>query len=40
MCNLKSLMLRGLDCDDWVRKLNSLMCIDMVTAEGLFNSNT
>ena len=33
-------MLRGKNCDDWVRNLNSLICIDMGTNEGLFNSNT
>ena len=40
MCNLNLLMIRGRNFDDWVRNLNPLMCIKMVTTEGLFNSNT
>ena len=39
-CNLKYLVLRVQNCNDWVRKLSPLMCIDMGTNEGLFNSNT
>ena len=40
MCYLNLLMLRGRNCDDWARKLNSLMCIEMGITEGVFNSNT
>ena len=40
VCNLKSLMLGGPKCDDWVKNLNQLTCIDMGMTEGLFNSNT
>ena len=40
VCNLRSLMLMGRNCDDWVRKFNPLMCIEMGITEGLFNMNT
>ena len=40
VCNLNSLMLRGRNCDDWVRILISLMCVDMGTPELVFNINT
>ena len=33
-------MLRGRNCDDWVRKLNALMFIDVGMAEGVFDINT
>ena len=38
--NLKSLMLRGRNCDSWARKLNPLMYIEMGMTEGVFNINT
>ena len=40
VCNLNSLVLRGQNCDNWVRNLNPLMYIYMGTTEGLLNSNT
>ena len=40
MGNLNSMMLRGQNCDDWVRNLTPLMCIEIVTTEVVFNSNT
>ena len=40
MCNLKSLILMGQNCDNWVRKLTLLIFIDMGTTEGVFNINT
>ena len=33
--DLKSLVLRGQNCDDWLTNLNSLMFVDMGTPEGL-----
>ena len=39
VCNLKSLMLRGLLFDMYVISLKPLMCIDMDTTGGLLNSN-
>ena len=40
VCNLKSLMLRIKNCDDLVKNLNTLMCIDIGTIAVLFNINT
>ena len=40
VCNLKSLMLMGINCDNWGRNLNPLMCIDKGRTEELFNSDT
>ena len=40
VCNLKSPMLMGQNCDDWERNLKPIMCIGMGTPEVVFNSNT
>ena len=40
VCNLKSLMLRGQNYDEWVRNLNALICIYIGKPELLFNGIT